>query len=150
MKCVQCGHEGLRETTTTHEVHIGDHVVRGTVPAEQCPKCKKVYVGGAALERLELQVAASVARSGVVSGETLRFLRKALGLQAKDLGEIIGTPPETISRWETGARDVDKFAWVALAAMVLDSAEARAPTTRDVLRAIAKPKPFPKTVKAAS
>jgi YgiT-type zinc finger domain-containing protein len=149
MKCVQCGHNGLRGTTTTHEVHIGDAVVQGTVPAEACPKCKEVYVSGDALERLELQVAEQVARSGVVSGATFRFMRKALGLQAKEMLEVIGTPPETVSRWETGARDVDRFAWITLATMVIDKAEERAPSTRDVVRATLTPSTLPRTAKVA-
>lgn len=147
MKCVQCGHNGLKETTTTHEVHVGEHVVRGILPAEVCPKCKEVYVSGDAMERMELQVAANIARSGNVSGDSFRFMRKALGLQAKDMLEVIGTPPETISRWEKGVRDVDRFAWIALAMMVLDKAEERAPGTRDVVRATMAPKPMPKSIK---
>lgn len=94
-------------------------------------------------------MAEHVARSGNVSGDTFRFLRKVLGLQAKELSEIIGTPAETISRWEKGVRDVDKFAWVTLAAMVIDANEERAPVTRDVLLAIQAPRPFPKVVKVA-
>ena len=149
MKCVQCGHDGLKETTKVHEIHIGDAVVRGTVPAETCPKCKEVYVTGDALERLELQVAASVVRSGVVNGATFRFMRKALGLQAKDMLEVIGTPPETVSRWETGARDVDRFAWITLAMMVIDTTKERAPSTREVVRATLAPSSLPRSVKVA-
>jgi DNA-binding transcriptional regulator YiaG len=149
MKCVQCGHVGLKHTTANHEVRVGDHVVRGVLPAEACPKCKEVYVGGEAMERLELQVAADVARSGNVSGASFRFLRKALGLQAKDMQAVIGTPAETISRWEKGARDVDRFAWITLATMVIDKAEDRAPSTRDVAKATMEPKPFPKLVRVA-
>lgn len=147
MKCVQCGHNGLKQTTTTHEVHVGEDVVRGILPAEQCPKCKEVYVSGDAMERMELQVAANIARSGNVSGDSFRFMRKALGLQAKDMLEVIGTPPETISRWEKRVRDVDRFAWITLAMMVLDKAEERAPGTRDVVRATMAPKPMPKNIK---
>lgn len=147
MKCVQCGHVGLKETTATHEVRVGDHVVRGVLPAEACPKCKEVYVHGDAMERLELQVAANVARSGNVSGASFRFMRKALGLQAKDMLEVIGTPAETISRWEKGVRDVDRFAWITLATMVIDKAEERPPSTRDVVRATMAPKPLPKLVR---
>ena len=149
MKCVQCGHDGLKATTTALEVRIGDHLVRGSVPAEACPKCKEVYVDGRVHERFELRVASDVARSGNMSGESFRFMRKSLGFHAKALGELIDTPPETISRWETGSRPVDRFAWITLATMVIDQAEARTPATRDVLRAVAKPKPFPKVVKVA-
>ncbi len=151
MKCVQCGNDGFKATTTKHEVRIGDHVVRADVPAEVCTnaKCKEVYVSADAMERMELQVAADIARSGNVSGDSFRFMRKALGLQAKDMLEVIGTPPETISRWEKGARDVDRFAWVTLATMVIDHTEERAPITRDVLRATLTPRPFPKVVKVA-
>lgn len=149
MKCVHCGESGLKKTTTAHEVHIGDRKVTVVVAASKCPKCGETHVDGATLERAELLVAEHVARSGNVSGDTFRLMRKVLGLQAKELSEIIGTPAETISRWEKGVRDVDKFAWVTLAAMVIDATEERAPVTRDVLLAIQAPRPFPKVVKVA-
>ena len=149
MKCTSCGHKGLKATTTAHEIRIGDHVIRGIVAAEACPKCKEIYVSGLELERLEMQVAATIASSGNVNGDTFRFMRKALGFQAKDMLEVIGTPPETISRWEKGARDVDRFAWITLASMVIDKVEKRAPSTRDVVLATMKPKTLPKVVKVA-
>jgi YgiT-type zinc finger domain-containing protein len=149
MKCIKCGHEGLKKSMVTHEIRIGDHLVRGTVPAEVCTKCKESYVSGDALERLELQVAADVARSGHVNGDSFRFMRKALGYQAKELSEVIDTPAETISRWEKNARPVDRFAWVTLATMVIDKVDERAPSTREVLQAIKTPKPFPKAAKVA-
>lgn len=145
MKCVQCGKSGLVATTVTHDVHVGDQVVRGVVPADTCRSCGETYVRGDALERLELQVAEIVARSGRVGGETFRFLRKSLGLQARDLQEITGTPPETISRWETGQRPTDRFAWVTLATMVLDTV-ARRSETRAVLRATFDPSGLPRQV----
>ena len=144
MKCVQCDHEGLQATTTNHDVRIGDRKIQVAVAATKCPKCSEVYVNGGTMERAEMLVAEHVARSGAVSGETFRFMRKALGLQAKALGALIGTPAETISRWETEARGTDRFAWIALAGMVIDAAEERAPITRDIARATLDPSDLPR------
>jgi transcriptional regulator with XRE-family HTH domain len=55
---------------------------------------------------------------GLRTGESFRFMRKAVGLRANELSEYLGVAPETISRWETGKWDPDKAAFAALAALV--------------------------------
>lgn len=37
-----------------------------------------------------------------LSGDKIRFLRKELGIKAKDWASYIGVEPETLSRWEKG------------------------------------------------
>jgi transcriptional regulator with XRE-family HTH domain len=45
-----------------------------------------------------------------LAGREIRFLRKALGLQAKELAEALDLTPETISRWENDAQAIgDNF-----------------------------------------
>ncbi len=39
-----------------------------------------------------------------LSGDKIRFLRKELGIKAKDWASYIGVEPETLSRWEKGSQ----------------------------------------------
>src|SRR5262249_34268170 len=55
---------------------------------------------------MALEAAMAVARVTVstkLSGEEIRFLRKALGMKAVDLAKFLDVTPETFSRWENGA-----------------------------------------------
>ncbi len=149
MKCAQCGNKDLKASTVEHEVRIGDRVVRGMVPTMKCPKCGDTLTEGTDLERMEAEVAEAVIGAGIVDGGTFRFLRHQLGMQAKDLAPLLGTSPETISRWEKGVRDVDRPAWLALAMLVADKRDGRS-RVRDIVNAAAgKPGKLPKTVKVA-
>ena len=82
------------------------------------------------LARAELAIAAGVAADGPVSAEGFRFMRKAANLKAAELGELLGVTPKTISRWENGAHELDRTAWLAIGDIVLELAgkpiEARA------------------------
>lgn len=50
-----------------------------------------------------LEAAIAVARASVptkLSGNEIRFLRKAIGMKAQDLAKFLDVTPETFSRWE--------------------------------------------------
>ncbi len=149
MKCAQCGGKEMRAATMDHEVRIGDRVVRGAVPTMKCPKCGDTLTAGPDLERMELEVAEQVIAAGIVDGDTFRFLRHQLGMQAKALAPLLGTTAETISRWEKGVRDVDRPSWLALAMLVTDQRDGRNRLRAIVDAAAGKPGKFPKTVKVA-
>jgi transcriptional regulator with XRE-family HTH domain len=70
-------------------------------------------------------------------------MRKALGLRAADLAGLLGVAAETVSRWETGQRDVDRGALALVGGLVVDRLEGST-ATLDRLRALAKP---PRTAK---
>jgi transcriptional regulator with XRE-family HTH domain len=78
--------------------------------------------------------------------ETFKFMRKALGLRAVDIAELLDVAAETLSRWETGQRPVDRASWIAVSAMVLDKLEGRT-TTLDRLKALLEPAPLPRLVR---
>jgi hypothetical protein len=66
-------------------------------------------------------------------------MRKAIGLPAKEAAALLSTTPETVSRWETGDRPVDRNAWTTLSALVLDELDGKH-VMRDRLRTLeAKP-----------
>jgi putative zinc finger/helix-turn-helix YgiT family protein len=112
-----------------------------SVPFGRCKGCGTGYFDAAALERGERRIACRVAEDGPVDGRTLRVLRKALGLRASQLADVLSVTAETISRWETGQRRVDRSAWMVTSSLVLE--KARLPMrTLARLEAAARPVPL--------
>lgn len=119
MKCVTCavamtkGRETFRRTLAGIKIEI-------EMPVQRCRKCGATIVLGEAAAAGELAIAASFAAKGQASGETLRYMRKALGMSGVDLAEMLDVPPETLSRWENSQRPVDRFAWLVVGNLVLE------------------------------
>lgn len=139
-KCTQCGGRHLRAGTVDHELTVGGvrFVVDG-VPAAICETCGESYVVLGDLERAELTVAAELARRGIRSGESFRFMRKALGLRANALAELFDLQPETLSRWEKGTQTLDPRAFALLGSLVVDRLEGRDEPAFARLRALRSP-----------
>jgi transcriptional regulator with XRE-family HTH domain len=105
-------------------------------------------MSGDVLERIDLEVATVLAMKGPLQGETLRFMRKALGLRGFELAALLGVTGETLSRWEHEQRPVDSMAWILVGSLVLEHAGRPPVTLRRLLAANEKkPTPLPKTVR---
>ena len=84
----------------------------------------------------DLAIAAAIAAEGPVAGETFSWMRRAVGLQAKVLAELLDVRPESVSRWERGERPMDRAAWLLLADLILERAGKRVPVL-DLMKRIA-------------
>jgi DNA-binding XRE family transcriptional regulator len=71
---------------------------------------------------------------GLRDGGTFKFIRKALGLLASELGDLLDVSPETISRWENSHRPAERSVWNTLADLVDDKLHGKN-TTLDRLTA---------------
>jgi len=102
-------------------------------------------VDGEIAANADLAIAAAIAAQGPVAGETFAWMRRAAGLQAKVLAQLLDVRAESVSRWERGERPMDRAAWLLLADLILERAgkrmsvlelmkriAARASQTRDV------------------
>lgn len=143
-KCVECGSASLRKGVERHTQKVGGQAFVAELPAQTCAKCGEPLVSQETLEAFEQAVARHLAEHGPATGETFRFMRKAVGIPAKEVAELLATTPETVSRWENGARDVDLWAWTTLGSVVLDELVGKS-ATRDRLRE-AQAKKLAKTV----
>ena len=101
---------------------VSGRVFSVDVPVTVDPETGELEVAFADAQRAELAIASALAGEGPVDGESFRFMRAALGLPARKVGHLLGVSVETISRWENGARDVDRAAWFALGELVLEAA----------------------------
>src|SRR5690349_4794833 len=98
-RCSECRKGEYRPAMIPDSIEVSGHVFRAELPGVRCDECGEVAIDGPSIERFELMAAAHLARSGQVNGPILRFQRKAIGLGAKDLAELLGVAPETVSRW---------------------------------------------------
>ncbi len=145
-KCITCGKGTMRPGTVLHEETIGGRAFAAELPASLCSECNEALVSQDAFEAFGLLAAKTLADSGAVTGETFRAMRVALGMNGRAIGEELGVPPETISRWERAERPVDRFAWLVLTAMVRDAVEGN-DRTRAQLRSLRDPPKLAKTVR---
>lgn len=124
-KCAQCGGESLQETRTTDHRTVGGVEFAVEVDALKCAKCGETYVDSAALEKVELAIAAELGKLGRLNGDAFKFMRKALGLRGIDLAELLDVTGETVSRWERDVVPIDHAAFAVLGALVAEKLQGR-------------------------
>jgi hypothetical protein len=89
-QCAKCGAAEIPET-----LEVAGVTFTGAVAGWRCAACSTTYLDGPAFGRFELATAARLLDAGVHAGEVLKFARKALGLRAAELGELLDVRPET-------------------------------------------------------
>ncbi len=135
MKCGKCGGR-TRRKRVTHTLTVSGVELTGEVAQDACAKCDEATMELAELGRFEVAAAAALARHGVCTGESFKFIRKTLGMRAADVGVVLGVAPETISRWETGQREVDRHVFAMLGELAIAKAEGR-PSPAERFKALA-------------
>jgi len=81
-----------------------------------------------------------------VGPEGFRWLRKAAGLKAVRLAELLDVTPMQVSRWENGRKPLERRAVALVSALALEQVEGKA-AARAVLEALAARKKVPRTVR---
>ena len=145
-RCYECKSGKLVAVTVEIDRAVAGHTFKAAVPAVRCATCGEETYAGEDLAAFEVAIAGELARHGVVSAEAFSFMRRAIGLMARDLAELLDVAPETVSRWEHGKLPLERCPFALLSAMVLDTLEGRT-TTLDRLKALLKPEPLPKLVR---
>ena len=104
---------------------IGEADVRlQNVPSQKCASCGAVYTAGPVIEKVEAFVASRLPEAGVETGAAFKFMRKALGLKASEVADLLDVRPETVSRWENGETP-DKMRLATLAEIASETLEGR-------------------------
>jgi DNA-binding XRE family transcriptional regulator len=141
MPCSSCG--GPQVASHQDQPCAVDGVAaRVRVSAMVCSQCGRVEVD-APTRTIDRAFARYLARTGVVTGATLRRLREAAAVQSQRMAALLNVRRETLSRWENGNGTVDRTAWLVVGAMLEDEFEGRS-RTRERLHAAAAPN-LPKT-----
>lgn len=123
-QCPECGHQAVVFRGYTHTTAVaGIRVNDATAMAWVCGKCGFADLTADQISGYERRAAALVLRDGRHgTGPVLRFGRKALGLKQEELGLLLATAGETISRYENGKLEIPRAVQLALVAL-LDGVE---------------------------
>lgn len=107
MRCLECG-----ANTKAHRRHdyqytesgLSNVVLRG-ITVHICEKCRATYPELPAVQSLHAAIAKDfLFRREALRGEEVRFLRKEMGIKAKDFAEMLGVTKVAVSRWEHSQR----------------------------------------------
>src|SRR5947209_7675775 len=101
-RCVKCGGSDLPNVSHLFRAKIAGVPFERKLRAQKCSTCGEIYIPAGALAEFELSVALTLARSGSRMPDAIKFMRKAAGLRATDLGELLGLTAEHLSRIENG------------------------------------------------
>jgi putative zinc finger/helix-turn-helix YgiT family protein len=137
-QCAMCQGRSFKRASTALRRSVDGVSFEGKLPAAVCKNCGEAYFVADVLDRFELGIAAELARMGRCTPQAFRFMRKALGLSGIALAALLGVEPETVSRWENGARRLDQAVFALLGGLVADRLDGR-DGTRARLEALRKP-----------
>jgi putative zinc finger/helix-turn-helix YgiT family protein len=120
MKCDQCGAQMKSSRENYRYAECGlDTVTLANVEVRRCPECGEYEVDIPRMEELHRVIAHEVAsKSARLTAQEVRFLRKYLGFSGVDFAATLDVTAETVSRWETGKKQMSPVAERALRLMV--------------------------------
>ena len=143
-QCVSCGKRAMAPGQVTLTREVGEHLFSATVQGQICGACGETLTDLADGERFDLAVA-EILSEATPTGDSFRFLRKVVGLRARDLARMLGIAGDTISRWENGKHAIDRAAFFVLGQIAREQRRC-ATSMRDLLVRGEMPKPLPRHV----
>ena len=145
-KCPACGKTVFEPAMYAARRDLDGRRFTGDVAARRCTSCGELLVSGPGLGAFERAITHEMARSGEVGPEGFRWLRKAAGLKAVRLAELLDVTPMQVSRWENGRKPLERRAVALVSTLALEQIEGKA-ATRTVLEALAAGKKPPRRVR---
>lgn len=121
--CTECGEPQHVDRRVVDYPESGlDNVQLSNVPVWMCPNGHEELEIPAVTQLHELLAQMIIRKPAPITGPEIKFLRRRIGIQAKDFAERIGMTPVAMSRFETGkhrvTRKADLLIRLAAAAMI--------------------------------
>jgi DNA-binding transcriptional regulator YiaG len=144
--CSRCNREKLSPIQLDDTLDVCGHSFTAQLPAEKCDHCGQVVIQGHDVRLFELRVAVEIAKAGLRTGDSFQYLRKAIGMEARNLAELLDVPVEYIGYWEAGSWPVDPRAHAVLCSFVMGKFEHR-PASLDCLGVLREPRKLAQKVR---
>jgi len=136
-KCRECREGALVDAPGVYQYRSLPSVTLTGVRRRICDHCGAEFVSIPAMGKLNQLLAEMLVRKPApLTGDEIRFLRKHQGWTAKDLASVMGVTPESVSRWENGARQMASSADRLLRLLVAHAAGIRDYSAFDVFSSI--------------
>jgi len=145
-RCPVCGKSAFQPATYAARRELDGRRFTADIPARKCTSCAELLVSGPGMADFERAITLDLARGGEVGPEGFRWLRKAAGLKAVRLAQLLDVTPMQVSRWENGRKPLERRAVALVSALALEQVDGK-PATRAVLEALAASKKRPKRVR---
>lgn len=146
-QCYACGNtlEVIKDKPYEY-TECGLNVLLLGITQYSCASCGEEYVALPVPDKLHRVIGLELCRhrKALLLPEEIRFLRKELGLKAKDLAASLGVNDATVSRWENGKQQIGEGSDRLLRALYLSCAE----ETQDRRSVLALLQGFPQQRKA--
>jgi putative zinc finger/helix-turn-helix YgiT family protein len=144
-QCYSCGSKEMGRVEKLLTREIAGHAFRARVPAMKCRSCGELLYTSADLGRFDDAVAVALIDAGITASDAVKFIRKAIGLPARELAALLGVRPETLSRWENGKREIDHATLALLRQLITEHRTGKTPVA-DLLNRLHHPTPLARTV----
>src|SRR2546426_4119843 len=145
-QCPACGKTTFEAATYAARRDLDGRRFTADVPARKCTSCGELLISGPGIAAFERAITLELARGGDVGAEGFRWLRKAAGLKAVRLAELLDVTPMQVSRWENGRKPLERRAIALVSALALEQLEGKG-ATRAVLEALSASKKRPKNMR---
>jgi putative zinc finger/helix-turn-helix YgiT family protein len=137
--CERCGKDAILDILVDDATDVCGHNFTAQMPATRCAACGQVVIAAEHVKRFERRIAVELAKAGLRSGESFRFLRTVLEMAQPSLAELLDVPPEYVHYWESGKWPVDPRAMAVLASLLLGRFDGQQ-AALDCLRVLRKPR----------
>lgn len=122
-RCTECGQPQRHERRTVDYPESGlDNVQLTNVPVWVCSNGHEEIEIPAVTELHDVLAQLIIRKPAGLTGPEIRFLRRRVGIQAKDFAQRIGLTPVALSRFENGrhriSRRIDLLIRLSAAAMI--------------------------------
>src|SRR5437763_3931447 len=127
-RCPACGKTAFQRITYAARRDLDGRRFTADVPVRRCTSCGELLISGPDMAAFERAITLELARGGEVGAEGFRWLRKATGLKAVRLAELLDLTPMQVSRWENGRKPLERRAVALVSALALEQADGKVAT----------------------